>query len=145
MMNDSAMLPMKRRTLLISCSGMAGIASGCIGDDVVEDDDGVELPEEATVELADESFEPLEVHIAEGGTVTWENVGDRSYRIEAYQLHAASTGWSFRETVDPGDSVSYTFDSDGRYDLVDHAYGSFTMCSRVRVGNTDEGESLPCS
>lgn len=135
---------MHRRTVLVAASGVLTIGAGCLSGGEETDEDALDLPTEATVEIGDDGFDPVIVHIASGGSVTWENAGDRSYRIDSFQFHSGSSNWRARETLEPGESFTHTFESEGRYDFTDQSYGQFVMCGRVRVGDVDEGDSLPC-
>lgn len=135
---------MHRRTFVLSSIGITSIFAGCTGGESNESDGDSDLSQEATVEISDGAFDPLHVEIAPGGTVTWENGGDESYRIDSFQFHAGSAGWDFNKTVEPGESVSHTFQEEGRYDFTDQNHGQFSMCGRVKVGDVEEGESLPC-
>lgn len=138
---------MLRRAFVLSSAGTAALVAGCLGDD--GDDDGEtygDLPGEVTVEVSDGAFDPLVSHVETGGTVTWENTGEESYRVDAYQFHGDSTAWTFREVLEPGETASHTFEEAGRYDFYDAAAENqqFTTCGRIRVGPVDEGQSLPC-
>lgn len=135
---------MRRRTFILSSAGVVTCVAGCVGDDEEEEHADEELPGEATVEITDGVFAPLVSQIGVGGTITWENTGGEANRIDAFQFHGDSTAWSFRETLEPGETATHTFDEQGRYDFYDAGRGQFNTCGRVRVGNVDEGESLPC-
>lgn len=136
---------MRRRSFVHSSAGLLTLTAGCIGGGSEEPDESSrDIAEEESVEITDASFDPLVVNIAVGGSVTWKNTGDQPYTIDAYQYHTGSTAWNFSETVDPGQSVSHTFDEEGRYDYTDFAQGEYSTCGRVRVGDVSEGESLPC-
>ena len=135
---------MRRRTLLLSTTGFLTLTAGCTTTGEESDDEALALPEEATVEISDQTFDPSVVHIATGGSVTWENTGEDSHRIDAFQFQASSTGWSYRERLEPGESVTRTFEEEGQFDYTDQAYGQFSMCGRIRVGDVEEGGSLPC-
>lgn len=135
---------MRRRTLLLSTTGFLALTAGCTTTGEEPDDETQDLPEEVTIEIGDGTFDPSVVHIAPGGSVTWENTGDESHRIDAFQFQAASTAWSYRERLEPGESVTRTFEDDGQFDYTDQAYGQFSMCGRIRVGDVEEGGPLPC-
>lgn len=135
---------MRRRSFVLSSAGLLGLTAGCMEGPGEETEVFPDLPQEVTIEIADASFDPLIVHIAPGGTVTWENTDDEEYSIDAFQFHTGSTSWDFSETVEAGESVSHTFEEEGRFDFTDFARGEYQMCGRVRVGNASEGNSLPC-
>lgn len=136
---------MRRRAFVLASVGVAATIAGCAGGDgEAGDGENPDLPQEATISIADGEFDPLTVHVGSGGTVTWENDTDESFRVNSIQLHTGSEGWSFGETIEAGESASHTFENAGRYDFIEPNYGQFTMCGRVRVGSAEEGESLPC-
>lgn len=136
---------MRRRAFVIASAGIATTLAGCGGgDDAAGDGQNEDLPEEETISLTDEGFDPRIVQIATGGSVTWENETEESYRVNSFQFHSESQGWSFRESLDAGASVSHTFDTEGMYDFMEPEAGQFVMCGRVRVGSVGEGQDLPC-
>lgn len=136
---------MRRRAFILASTGAAATITGCSGGDNESEDDGSgDLPMEATVSINDRQFDPRVVHIAVEGDVTWENNSDESHRLHAVRFHSESTGWRLRRSVEPGESVSYTFESNGLFDVTDPNLGESEMCGRVRVGSADEGQSLPC-
>lgn len=134
---------MHRREYLITATGLLTLTAGCMGDDDQEED-REEIPETATVAVNDGAYSPLHSHVGIDGTVTWENTGDTSHRVDAFQFHADSTGWTFSTVLEPGESATHTFDAEGLYDFTDQAHGQFSMCGRIRVGHVEEGSSLPC-
>ncbi|MFP9060638.1 cupredoxin domain-containing protein [Natrialbaceae archaeon A-chndr2] len=134
---------MRRRTYLLTTTGFVGLVAGCLGDDDTETEQE-DLEEEATIEIIDVEYTPRRVQIESGGRVTWTNESDGSYRIDSFQFHTGSTSWSFSETLEPGSSVTYTFDEAGLYDFTDQGHGQFSMCGRVQVGHVEDDLSLPC-
>lgn len=135
---------MRRRTVILSATGITAALAGCSGGSEDEESENLDLPNEATVEIVDGAFDPMTVHVATGGTVTWENTGEEPHEIAWDQFQAGSSSWQFEESLEPGDSVTHTFESEGRYDFIDSQAGRFDMCGRIRVGGADEGDSLPC-
>lgn len=136
---------MRRRSFVLSSAGLLTLTAGCMDGPAEENTEAFpDLPEEVTVEIADATFDPLVVHVAPGGTVTWENTDDQEYNLDSYQFHTGSTSWDYSATIEPGGSASHTFEDEGRFDYTDFALGEYSMCGRVRVGNADEGNTLPC-
>lgn len=85
-----------------------------------------------TVEMTDGlTFEPKTVTVAQGGTVTWENVGSIDHTVTAYQDHVpdssgyfASGGFDSEQTarrnmgaglIAGGQTYGNTFELTGRY------------------------------
>ncbi|MDQ2682724.1 MAG: cupredoxin domain-containing protein, partial [Chloroflexota bacterium] len=66
--------------------------------------------DEATVDIVDFAFEPTEVRVAVGGTVSWTNTGAAPH---------TATGDSFdSDIIDPGGNYSFTFDEAGEFEYV---------------------------
>lgn len=135
---------MRRRSFVLAVPALLASSAGCTGGREETKTEYGDLPGAETVEMNDDAFDPTVVHVRPGGTVTWENEDDAAYAIDAYQFHTESTGWSFTETVEPGESVSHTFEEEGQYDYTDFDRGEFNACGRVRVGNVSRGKELPC-
>lgn len=136
---------MRRRTFISAVVGMSTLG-GCFGgggdDTPTEDRD---LADEVTIEISNDSFDPSVVEIKKGGTVTWENTGNSTYRVDWDQFQANSESWEIKAVLDPGETVSHTFNESGRYDFTDLTIGKYNICGRIYVGNVDEGGGLPCS
>ena len=64
------------------------------------------------VEIRDFSFQPAQIEISVGTTVTWTN-----YDTAAHTSTAADGTWN-SGNLDQGQSYSFTFDRPGRYDYV---------------------------
>lgn len=133
---------MVRRRTILSAVGGSILLAGCTAE--TKESSQEELPVVGEITVADGAFTPLTVHVGVGGTVTWGNAGDEAYQIDSYQFHSDSTSWQFRAPLEPGESVTHTFEDEGRFDFTDQSYGQFSICGRVVVGHVDEGSRLPC-
>jgi plastocyanin len=71
--------------------------------------EGMAAATEVSVEISDFSFVAPEVRVAVGGTVTWTN-------NDAQQHTATSAGGFNTGTIEPGASVSVTFDAAGTFE-----------------------------
>ena len=67
--------------------------------------------EEIAVSIVDFAFEPAEVTVPVGGTVTWTNDGERNHTATAQDRDVLQSG-----TIDSGASYSETFDEAGTYE-----------------------------
>jgi plastocyanin len=74
-----------------------------------EGEDGEEEAEEITIEIVDFAFDPAEVEIAPGTTVTWVN------NDSAPHTATSDDGVFDSGTLEPGDSFSFTFEDTGTF------------------------------
>lgn len=121
-------------------AGVGALLAGCAG--------GGPPPETVTVTIESAGNTPARVRLAAGGTVTWENEdGDllHEHTVTAATLTDGATAWSFdAELPEEGDSVSYTFESDGVYQYYDRREGKRCRCGVVVVGDASFDGVLPC-
>lgn len=96
-----------------------------------------------TVELTDESFNPVRTTVAPGTTIVWENTGSTDHVIDSVRFHDTATHWQFRtQPLPPGDSAIYTFDHEGIYEYYCGLHGEDT-CGVILVGDVSLPSSLP--
>lgn len=108
-------------------------------------DEETNLDESATVTLTGTDFDPQQVQIAQGGSVTWTNEGTSQHDVIADTLTDAGDSWSFSsETLGSGDSTSFTFEESGVFEYYCSIHGDADMCGVVLVGDTSYSETLPC-
>ena len=70
-----------------------------------------DLPTDATIEIGEFVFDPPEVHVAVGGTVTWTNTHT--------QPHTATSAGAFDTgAIEPGSSARQTFAETGTFDFI---------------------------
>ena len=84
--------------------------------------------EAAVIEIRDTKFEPSELNVAVGTTVTWINQDPK----RNYQVYEKSTKQIFNARLKPYDSFNFTFDEPGVY-LYNDAIFSF-MNGVITVG-----------
>ena len=117
--------------LLLACVALALVAAGC-GDD--DDDDGggggaatTEQPADtggddgggggggggAEVSEEDITFQPAEVTVGVGDTVTWTNNDSVDHDVTADSFSSGDPGG-----MAPGDTFDHTFDEAGTFDYV---------------------------
>ena len=131
-----------RRSALRS-AGTALVLSitGCLGGTPAE---------RQTVEMTDDlTFEPETVTIAQGGTVTWKNVGSIDHTVTAYEdeipdssVYFASGGFDSEQTarqnmedglIAGGETFEHTFDRPGRYGYFCIPHESAGMTGTVQI------------
>lgn len=104
-----------------------------------------DLPDTVPVALSGTEFDPRQVRIAPGGSVTWTNEGSNQHTVEATTFTEEGTSWSFRsDTLSSGDSSSHTFEQGGVYEYYCTIHGESSMCGVVLVGDVSYSGSLPC-
>jgi len=103
-----------------------------------------EPPSELTVTLASSTFDPIEAHVAAGGTVEWVNEDGYDHDVTSAQYSDSAEDWDYSESLSGGESVSRTFDSAGVYEYYCTIHGESTMCGVVLVGDVSYDGSLPC-
>src|ERR671919_128505 len=102
--------------LLLACMALALVAAGC-GDD--DDDDGGGGGDDggggggAEVSEEDITFQPAEVSVGVGDTVTWTNNDSVDHDVTADSFSSGDPGG-----MAPGDTFDQTFEKAGRFDYV---------------------------
>ena len=91
--------------LLTHTDGMGTMGTPAAGDEAAAGE------ESAAVEIVDLSYDPAEITIPVGGTVTWTNDDVVLHTATAQDREALQSG-----TIAPGDSYEQTFDTAGSYD-----------------------------
>lgn len=139
---------MHRRGFLAAGSGLASsLVAGCLGGADGDDSDGSgdgggnnEVAQTTDVAMVSSQFDPRNVHVATGATVTWTNEESTGHTVTA-----ASENWSFDEVVGGSESTQYTFDASGVYDVYCKYHGSADltgMSMKVSVGDATIQEPL---
>ncbi|MFB6219187.1 MAG: plastocyanin/azurin family copper-binding protein [Halobacteriaceae archaeon] len=152
---------MKRREVLAATAAVATpLVAGCGGDGSGGGGGGTTtttetetIGSEDTVELRDNSFDPLTVKIDVGEAVRWVNREDVEHTITSATFSESAVSWEFDETLSSsGEAVTRTFETEGIHEYRCTIHGKETMCGAVLVGaifNTpgayDAGSQLPCS
>jgi plastocyanin len=76
------------------------------------------------VSLKASSYNPEQLYITKGTTVTWVNEEERMTRRVVHMPAEATGTIQFQsEALSPGDSFSYTFNKPGRYVYADPQHG----------------------
>jgi len=94
-------------------------AAGCGGGPA----DDAELTPKTTVELRDDGYHPVRAKVPVGGRVTWVNVSERLGTAQSpgvpeflYDVRKLDAQNLFdTHTLQPGEALTVTFDTPGRY------------------------------
>jgi plastocyanin len=131
----------RREVLQVSAVAIGGIA-GCLGGSPASS---------KTVEMTDDLvFRPAEVTVAQGGTVTWENVGSVGHTVTAYEDRIPNGATFFASggvdtergarndvtagLIGEGETYTHTFDVAGTYEYFCIPHESTGMVGTVEVG-----------
>ena len=124
---------MHRRRYLAAAAGLlAPLLAGCT-DGGSSDGGRAEVVETTDVSMVDSQFDPQNIRVAEGGTVTWTNEDGTTHTVTN-----ASDNWSFDTEVPGGGSTEFTFDSAGVHDAYCRFHGSADlsgMSMKIAVGD----------
>lgn len=97
-----------------------------------------------TVEITDNTFDPVRKTVSPGTTVVWKNVGTVDHAISSVQFHDVARVGQFRtQPLESGDSAVYAFDQEEIYEYYCRLQGK-DMCGVVLVGDVSLSEPLPC-
>ena len=118
-MKASYLLILLAVLLLIGCAAEQpagpGAPTGGPGAAPAEEAEEAAKPEaagEASVDILADAFEPDEITVRVGATVTWTNTDTKTHIV-------AGPRRLFSENVKAGDSFSFTFEEAGEYQITD--------------------------
>lgn len=128
---------MKRRQFLVGTAAVstaivAGCSSGSGG--------GADVVETTSVSMTDSQFDPRNIAVEEGATVTWSNDDGHSHTITS-----ASDNWEKDMEVDGGGESTHTFDESGVYEVYCRFHGSADlsgMSMKIAVGDASIDDPL---
>jgi len=132
----------RREVLKVSALSLTGGVAGCLGGSPASS---------KTVEMTDDlAFRPDAVSVAQGGTITWENVGSVGHTVTAYEdripegaTYFASGGFGSERAarndvtgglIGEGETYTHTFDLAGTYEYFCIPHESTGMVGSVEVG-----------
>lgn len=122
----------RRRFLVVAGTAATAAAAGCLGGGTGSTGGG-RVVETTDVSMVGSQFDPRNIHVDAGATVTWTN--DDS---AAHTVTNASENWTFDEEVAGGGSTAFTFEESGVYDVYCRFHGSADltgMSMKVGVGD----------
>lgn len=100
----------------------AAPALGDVDGDTRSLDEEIASNAEQTVTFSDEGFQPEELRVAAGTTVTFENASSRDIWVasDPHPSHTDLPEFDAQRGYAPGESYSYTFDEVGEWGYHDH-------------------------
>lgn len=113
--------------------GVAGCTGGSGGG-------GSAVVETSSVTMVNTQFDPRNIRVDAGATVTWTNEDG-----SAHTVTSASDNWSADVNVPAGESASHAFEESGVYDVYCTYHGSSDlsgMSMKVAVGDATIEEPL---
>lgn len=126
----------RRQFLTVVTAVGASSITGCLGDgsggEESSDETDIVNEETSEVSMSGSQFHPRNIHVDVGTTVTWVNEDSTDHTVTN-----ASDNWRFDETVTGGESVEYTFEDSGVYDVYCsfHGFENLTgMSMKIGVG-----------
>lgn len=120
----------RRRFLEAATVTGAATIAGCAGGS--GGGGGGDVKETSKVSMTGSQFQPRNISVDTGTTVTWTN--DDSFK---HTVTSASDNWSVDESVPGGESVEHTFKESGVYEVYCTIHGSADlsgMSMKVGVG-----------
>lgn len=123
---------MQRRRYLATAGGIAAtFVAGCTSSG--DGSSGGEVVQTTEVSMVGSQFDPRNIHVSAGATVTWTNDDSAGHTVTN-----ASDNWSFDREVAGGESTEFTFEESGVYDVYCRFHGSADltgMSMKVGVGD----------
>jgi len=158
---------MHRRKFIAGLSTATLSVTGCLGgsdggsDGGDGNSDGAgNIVDGGTVEMNDNSFEPMKMFVNLGQPedgeyppvrVTWENAGSSEHDITSAKFHDGPhmKEWDFESgSIASAETAEFTFKEYGKYEYYCSIHGKETMCGVVIVNTTGSSLSfssnLPC-
>lgn len=125
---------MHRRRYLVTAAGIAStLLAGCTSGGDGGDGGGSPVAQTTEVSMVGSQFDPRNIHVSAGATVTWTNDDSAGHTVTN-----ASDNWSFDQQVAGGESAEFTFEESGVYDVYCRFHGSADltgMSMKVGVGD----------
>ncbi len=124
----------RRRVLAAATAAAVTAVSGCAGTtEGSGDDGGATIEETSDVQMIDSQFQPRNIHVDAGTTVTWTNEDSVEHTVTS-----ASDNWSNDTSVSGGEQTTHTFETSGVYDVYCSIHGSSDlsgMSMKIGVGD----------
>lgn len=135
---------MRRRTFLAGAAATSAAVAGCSGGSTdggtTEATTDRPVVETTSVAMTNSQFDPRNIAVGTGETVTWTNEDDYAHTVTS-----ASDNWNKDTDVSAGGSTTYTFDDSGVYDVYCELHGSADlsgMSMKVAAGDATIEEPL---
>lgn len=133
---------MIRRRAVLGAAATGGLAlvAGCTGGNNPggssgngNGDEEASVEETSSVSMTGQQFDPRNIHVDTGATVTWTN--DDSFE---HTVTSASDNWNMDSSVAGGKETTFTFEENGVYDVYCTIHGGSDlsgMSMKVGVGD----------
>ncbi|MDS0243785.1 MULTISPECIES: plastocyanin/azurin family copper-binding protein [unclassified Haloferax] len=137
------MITMIRRRAFLGAAATGGLAlvAGCTGGSNPgggsgngNGNGGAAIEETSSVSMTGSQFDPRNIHVDTGATVTWTNDDGFDHTVTS-----ASDNWDKDSSVAGGEETTHTFEESGVYDVYCTIHGGSDlsgMCMKVGVGDT---------
>jgi plastocyanin len=123
----------RREFLRAAVAGGVVVLAGCAGGGDDGTGGGTASVEETTsIGMTAGQFDPRNVRVAAGATVTWTNGSGVDHTVTA-----ASSNWDHDAVIAPEEATTYTFETSGVYDVYCRFHGSADltgMSMKIAVG-----------
>ena len=123
---------MPRRGVLGVTTAALGAIAGCAGNTGNPDGATASVESTDTVSMTGSQFQPRNVHVDTGTTVTWRNEASFEHTVTS-----ASDNWEKDTTVPAGEETTHTFEESGVYEVYCTLHGGSDltgMSMKVGVG-----------
>lgn len=131
----------RRAFLRSAVAGGLVLVAGCAGsggDEPAAESAAVE--ETTSVSMTSSQFEPRNVHVESGATLTWQNDASTDHTVTS-----ASENWAHDAAVPAGETTAYSFEEAGVYEAYCSYHGSADlsgMSMKIAVGDVTIDEPL---
>ncbi|MDZ7849836.1 MAG: plastocyanin/azurin family copper-binding protein [Halodesulfurarchaeum sp.] len=129
----------RREFLRTAVAGGLVLVAGCAGGGS-DTGNGTTETGPATVSMTDSQFDPRNIEVDAGTTVTWTNDSGMDHTVTS-----ASTNWEKDTVVASGEETTHTFEESGVYEVYCAYHGSADlsgMSMKVGVGDATIEEPL---
>ncbi|TKR25122.1 cupredoxin domain-containing protein [Natronomonas salsuginis] len=124
----------RRRFLTVTAASTVPLVAGCTGaNNGGSGRDGATVEETSDVSMTGNQFQPRNIHVDAGTTVTWSNDDDFDHTVTS-----ASENWDKDTNVSGEGQTTHTFENNGVYDVYCTIHGGSDlsgMSMKVGVGD----------
>lgn len=131
----------RREFIGMALAGSIGLIAGCVGGG--RNGSGSVVEETTSVSMTQSQFDPRNIHVDAGATVTWTNESGVDHTVTN-----ASENWSGDTVVASGEEATEGFETAGVYEVYCSFHGAADlsgMSMKVAVGDATIEEPLDTS
>lgn len=130
---------MDRRRFLLAVGGTLPFVAGCSTRASTTPIEDPHVASTSDVSLDDSQFDPRNIHVPVGTTVTWTNETSTAHTVTA-----ASENWSFDEEISGYGAAEFDFTESGVYDVYCRFHGAADLTGMsMKVGVGDASIDAP--